>query len=145
MAMAEDADKADIPDGMPIPDELARREERLQKISEARTKIEARARERFEREQTEYQSKLAAMKRKATGKKAGGKAPEPPAGGPKPTDQINPAPVEAMGIFRRRRARRSTPSANTRPNRCSGSSNPSSDSVGFCSVVWRMCSASGAS
>ena len=39
MAKAEAADAADIPDGMSIPDELARREERLRKIAEARTKI----------------------------------------------------------------------------------------------------------
>jgi len=36
MAKAVAADKADIPDGMSIPDELARREDRLQKIAEAR-------------------------------------------------------------------------------------------------------------
>jgi Integrase core domain len=36
MAKAEAADAADIPDGMSIPDELARREERLSKIAEAR-------------------------------------------------------------------------------------------------------------
>jgi len=91
MAMAEAADKADVPDGMSIPDELARREERLQKLAEARAGIEARAKERFEREQAEYQSKLAAReaREKATGKKSGGKPPEPPVEGPKPSDQIN--------------------------------------------------------
>ena len=36
MAKAEAADKSDVPDGMSIPDELARREERLRKIAEAR-------------------------------------------------------------------------------------------------------------
>ena len=36
MAKAEAADAADVPDGMSIPDELARREERLRKIAEAR-------------------------------------------------------------------------------------------------------------
>src|SRR5208282_4117797 len=36
MAKAEAADAADIPDGMSIPDELARREERLRKLAEAR-------------------------------------------------------------------------------------------------------------
>jgi transposase len=41
MAKAEEADAADVPDGMSIPDELARREERLRKIAEARAKIEA--------------------------------------------------------------------------------------------------------
>src|SRR6202163_332768 len=43
MARAEAADQADIPDGMSIPEELARREERLVKLAEARAKIEARA------------------------------------------------------------------------------------------------------
>ena len=91
MAKAEAADKADLPDGMSIPEELARREERLKKIAEARTKIEARAKERFEREQAEHQAKLAAReaKTKTTGKKPGGKPPEPPVEGPLPTDQIN--------------------------------------------------------
>ena len=91
MAKAEAADKADLPDGMSIPDELARREERLKKIAEARTKIEARATERFEREQAEYQAKQAAReaKTKTTGKKPGGKPPQPPVEGPLPTDQIN--------------------------------------------------------
>ena len=91
MAKAEAADKADLPDGMSIPDELARREERLKKIAEARTKIEARAKERFEREQAEYQAKLAAReaKTKTTGNRPGGKPPQPPVEGPLPTDQIN--------------------------------------------------------
>ena len=91
MAKAEAADKADLPDGMSIPDELARREERLQKIAEARTKIEARAKERFEREQAEYRAKLATREAKTetTGKKPGGKPPQPPVEGPLPTDQIN--------------------------------------------------------
>ncbi len=91
LARAEAADKADIPDGMSIPDELARREDRLQKIAQARTKIEARARERFAREQAEHEAKLAAREAKtaATGKKPGGKPPQPPAPGPLPADQIN--------------------------------------------------------
>ena len=75
MAKAEAADQADIPDGMSIPDELARREERLAKLAEARAKIEARAKERFEREQAEHEAKLAARAAKtaATGKKPSGK------------------------------------------------------------------------
>jgi transposase len=91
MAKAEAADQADLPDGMSIPEELARREERLAKIAEARAKIEARAQERFEREQAEHDAKMAARaaKTKATGKKPGGFPPEPPTPGPLPTDQIN--------------------------------------------------------
>lgn len=91
MAKAEAADTADIADGMSIPDELARREERLRKIAEARAKIAARAKERFERERAEYDAKVAAREAKAaaTGKKPGGKPPQPPAEGPLPGDQVN--------------------------------------------------------
>ena len=91
MAKAEAADQTDAPDGMSIPGELARRETRLQKLAEARAKIEARAKDRFEQEQAAYQAKLAAREAKtaATGKKPGGKPPEPPAEGPRPTDQLN--------------------------------------------------------
>jgi transposase len=91
LAKAEAADAADIPDGMSIPDELARREERLRKIAEAHGKIEARAKERHAREQAEYEAKLAAREAKtaATGKKPGGKPPQPPSEGPRPNDQIN--------------------------------------------------------
>jgi hypothetical protein len=91
LAKAEAADQADVPDGMSIPGELARRKTRLAKLAEARAKIAARAKERFEREQAEYQAKLAARKAKAeaTGKKPGGKPPQPPVEGPLATDQIN--------------------------------------------------------
>jgi transposase len=90
-AQAEAADQADLPDGLSVPDELARRKERLAKLAEARAKIEARARERFEREQAEHEPKLAAREAriKQTGRKPSGKPPQPPAAGPRPTDQIN--------------------------------------------------------
>jgi hypothetical protein len=91
LAKAEAADRADLPDGLSIPDELARREERLAKLAEARATIEARARERFERERTEHEAKLAARDAKAaaTGRKPRGKPPQPPVEGPRPTDQVN--------------------------------------------------------
>jgi Holliday junction resolvasome RuvABC endonuclease subunit len=41
LARAEAADKADVADGMSIPEELTRREKRLAKLAEARPKIEA--------------------------------------------------------------------------------------------------------
>jgi hypothetical protein len=74
-----------------IPEELARREERLAKLAEARAKLEARAKERFEREMAEHRAKLAARDEKtaASGKKPGGRAPAPPLEGPQPKDQIN--------------------------------------------------------
>jgi transposase len=58
MARAEAADQADVADGMSIPDELARREERLAKLAEARAK------ERFEREAAEHRAKLARGRRR---------------------------------------------------------------------------------
>jgi hypothetical protein len=90
MARAEAADQADLPDGMSIPEELARREQRLAEIARARAIIEARAKERHASEQAEYDAKMAAREAKiaATGKKPGGKPPAPPVEGPGPTDQV---------------------------------------------------------
>jgi len=91
MAKAEAADQADVPDGMSIPEELARREHRLAAIARAKATIEARAKERHAREQAEHEAKLAARAAKtaATGKKPGGRPPAPPVEGPLPSDQVN--------------------------------------------------------
>jgi transposase len=91
MAKAEAADQADLPDGLSIPDELARREKRLAEIARARAIIEARAKERHAREQAEHDATMAARAAKtaATGKKPGGRPPAPPVAGPGPTDQVN--------------------------------------------------------
>jgi transposase len=88
LRLAERADAADIPDGMSIPEELERRELRLAAIAEAKAKIEARV---AEREQAEYQGKLAARaeQEKRTGKKPRGRPPEPPSGGVEDKEQIN--------------------------------------------------------
>src|SRR6202521_2179074 len=91
MAKAEVADQADVPDGMSIPVELARREQRLAAIARAKATIEARAKERHVRERAEHDAKMAARAAKtaATGKKPGGRPPAPPVEGPLPTDQVN--------------------------------------------------------
>ena len=91
LARAEAADQAEVVDGMSIPEELARREDRLAKLAQARAKIEARATERFAREAAEHRAKLAAREAKAaaTGKKPRGKPPAPPVEGAQPKDQIN--------------------------------------------------------
>ena len=91
MALAEAADTANMPDGMSVPEELALREERLARIAEAKATIEARAAERHAREQAEYEAKLAAREKKTeeTGRKPGGRPPQPPTPGPRPKDQIN--------------------------------------------------------
>jgi len=92
LARAEAADQAEAAvDGMSIPEELARREERLTKLAAARAKLEARAKVRFEQEMAEHRAKLAAREEKAqaSGKKEGGRQPSPPVEGPQPKDQIN--------------------------------------------------------
>ncbi len=72
LARAEAADQEPLPKGMSIPKELARREERLAAIRQAKAQIEARD-----------------EKTARTGKKPGGKPPAPPSSGVRPTDQIN--------------------------------------------------------
>jgi transposase len=91
LALAEQADQSSVPDGVSLPEEIQRREDRLKAMAEAKAKIKARAQARFEREQAEYQDKLAAReeKQKRTGKKPGGRPPKPPTAGPKAQDQVN--------------------------------------------------------
>lgn len=88
LKLAEQADAADIPDGMSIPAELERREARLAAIAEAKRKIAARVQER---EQAEYEAKLEvrAQREKRTGKKPRGRPPQPPSGKLNDTEQIN--------------------------------------------------------
>ena len=88
---AQKADKEDIPEGMNIPEELARRESRLEAIAAAKDQIEQRAAERFAKEQHAYEAKLAERKAKAKsrGRKPRGRPPKPPEPGPKNKDQVN--------------------------------------------------------
>lgn len=89
-ARAEAADRQAAADGMDIPEEIARREQRLAAIAEAKAKIEARAKERFAAEQAEYEAKRAKREaQRRAGQKPRGKEPKPPAGGPSEKDQIN--------------------------------------------------------
>jgi transposase len=91
LALAEDADTANTPDGMSLPKELKLREDRLAAMATAKAKIAARAAERFEREKAEFNEKInkREAKQKKTGKKPGGKPPAEPQPGVKDSDQIN--------------------------------------------------------
>ncbi len=91
LTLAEAADQSAVPDGVSLPDEIKRREDRLAAIAEAKARIEARAKERFEQEQAAYEAKRAARSAKAveTGKKPGGRMPKAPEPGPRAEDQIN--------------------------------------------------------
>ena len=91
LTLAESADQSAVPDGIDLPAEIRRREDRLAAMAEAKAKIAARAEERYQREKAEYNAKLTkrAEKEKSTGKKPGGKPPAAPMSGPKDSDQIN--------------------------------------------------------
>ena len=91
LAMAEQADQSAVPDGMSLPEEISRRQVRLDAMAAAKAKIEARAKVRFEKELAEYEAKLSRREQKAkeSGKKPGGKLPKPPMAGPKAQDQLN--------------------------------------------------------
>jgi transposase len=89
---AKTADNEDDNDGMNIPDEIARREDRLEVIKAAKLKIEKRANERHKQELQEYEEKIKKReaKEKLTGKKTSGKKPQPPKSKePNPKDQVN--------------------------------------------------------
>ncbi|SER89183.1 Transposase [Azotobacter beijerinckii] len=91
LKLAEAADHGSVPEGVDLPEEIARREARLAAIAAAKARIEASAAERFAREQAEYEAKMVKRQAKqaATGKKPGGKPPKPPQAGPSAEDQIN--------------------------------------------------------
>ena len=91
LARAEAADQEPLPEGLSIPEELSRREERLAAIRQAKEQIEARAAERDAQEKAEFEAKIIAREDKTarTGKKPGGKPSAPPSSGVRPTDQIN--------------------------------------------------------
>ncbi len=97
MRLAAEADQRSLPEEMDIPAELKRREERLASIARAKAELKVRAQERFEREQVEYEEKLANREARAkkTGKKPRGKPPKPPSAGPRGKDQVSLTDAES--------------------------------------------------
>ena len=86
MALGEAADAAEVPEGMSVPEELARREDRLVVIAAAKAELDARAAERHAREQAEYEEKIRAREEKAA---RTGHKPTPPEPRPRAKDQLN--------------------------------------------------------
>lgn len=77
-------------DDMDIPAELARREDRLREIAAAKTKIEERAKIKYDEAKNEYDEKVAKREAQAkSGKKPKGKAPKEPTAAIKSSDQVN--------------------------------------------------------
>jgi transposase len=90
-ALGERAEQADLPDGLVISDEIALRTARLARLAEAKAVLEARAKERHALEQAEYDAKVREREEKAakSGRKPGGRPPQPPTAGPRAKDQYN--------------------------------------------------------
>ena len=89
--LAEAAETAELPEGLNPNDEIAFRQARLARLEEARKALQARAEERYQQELAEYQAKLREREEKASqsGRKPGGRAPQPPVEGPRDKDQYN--------------------------------------------------------
>src|SRR5437016_9155640 len=90
-ALSEQSDQPEVPDGLVVRDEIARREDRLVRLAEAKAVLEARAAERMAAEQAEYEAKLAqrAERERTTGRRPGGRPPSPPVPGARDGDQYN--------------------------------------------------------
>ena len=90
-ALADDAEQAEVPAGLDVPQELARRQERLAQMGLVKAVVEERAAQRQVVEQADYEAKVAERSAKAarTGKPPRGRAPVPPTSGPRGTDQYN--------------------------------------------------------
>ena len=80
-----------MPEGLVVRDEIARREDRLTRLAEAKAVLEARAQERAVAEQAEYEVKMAQReeRERTTGRRPGGRPPPPPTPGPRDGDQYN--------------------------------------------------------
>jgi transposase len=90
IAKAEQADSAPLQEGLSIPEEITRREERKAQLQKAREVIEERARQRAEAQQPEYEEKVARRQAKReAGETVRGKEPQPPNPTPEPKDQYN--------------------------------------------------------
>ena len=90
LAKAEQADATPLQDGLSIPGEIVRRQERKAALERARAQIEARAHARYAAELAEYERKMAARgEREQRGKKTRGPRPTPPSPQPQPQEQTN--------------------------------------------------------
>ena len=93
LSLGESADQGEVvlPGGLVIEDEITRRQLRLENLANAKAVLEARAVERYEAQQAEYEAKAREREEKAKRNKRrpGGKPPQPPQPGPCDKDQYN--------------------------------------------------------
>jgi transposase len=90
-ALSEQAEQQEVPAGLLVADEIARRQAYLARLAEAKTVLEARAAERLAQEQSAYEAKVAqrAERERTSGRRPGGRPPRPPTPGPRDSDQYN--------------------------------------------------------
>lgn len=90
LAKAEQADATSLQDGLTIPEEITRRQERRAALARARAEIEARAQARHAAQRAEHQAKLAERAaQQERGEKVGGQPPQAPTPEPDAKDQYN--------------------------------------------------------
>ena len=90
IAKAEQADSTPLQDGLSIPEEITRRQERKAALEKARAEIEARAQTHYVAELAEHEMKLAERAAKQErGQRVGGQPPQAPTPEPAPGDQYN--------------------------------------------------------
>lgn len=90
LAKAAETDQQEAGDACDLPSEMARREDRLKALAEAKAKIAERAEQRHQEAKKAYDAKVAQREAKlAAGKKPRGKMPKAPETDPRDKDQIN--------------------------------------------------------
>jgi hypothetical protein len=90
VAKAEQADSTPLQEGLSIPEEIVRRQERKAALEKARAQIEARAQARYAVELAEHERKLAERAAKQErGQRVGGQPPKAPTPQPDAKDQYN--------------------------------------------------------
>lgn len=83
-------DQEELAEGMDLPEELARRNARLQALAEAKAKIAERVQTRDAQAQQDYAEQVARREaQRQAGQRPRGKEPQPPTLGPQAKDQIN--------------------------------------------------------
>jgi len=89
--LAENQDEKENHIDLDIPEEIKRRQGRLEKIQKAKEVVESRAAERYEREKKEYDAKMKEREdqQEKTGKKPRGRTPKEPIKEPMDKDQYN--------------------------------------------------------
>ena len=90
VSKAEAADSAPLADGLSVPEEIARRQDRHAKLAEARRVIEQRAKERAQAQKAEVEKKRAQRQaQRERGEKVRGPEPQEPSEQPDGKDQYN--------------------------------------------------------